>query len=221
MLHRRGLISGATAVVALRTLPVLGKSSEAAPSFPIGSTRFRICRKDREIGYHQVEITRTGACYSVVTTVAVSVKAGPITVYRFNHHCEEEWQDERLVWLRSTTNDDGRAASLACRRDARGLTLLAASGLRYVPADVLTSNSLWTARFPQQRQILDAREGDVIPVNARPAGKAMVRIRGWATAADAYEITTACLSGTILYLQEKWVGGWIMFQGETVTYELV
>lgn len=219
---RRRALCGAGVVAATLALPALVRRAVAAPPLPAGTTTFRLVWKEREIGRHTVEIVPLGPeGLRVVTSVAIAVKAGPLTVYRFTHDSIEEWQAGQLTSLRSVTNDDGTRVDITGTGGASALSLLTPSGRRQVPGTILTSNSLWTPRFPRQREVLDARQGEVIPVTARAVGTAMASIRGWTMAVDAYDVATTDLSGTLHYLSDRWVGGRMKFKNELVAYELV
>lgn len=220
-LHRR-LLLGCGAFAGACALGGIDRPLFAAvPVPPAGTTRFRMLWKGKEIGHHTLEIARPGpGTCRIATTVDVTVKSGPLTLYRFRHHCEEQWRNRRLASLRSTTDDDGRQTSLLGHRNDAGIAVLTADGPQQVPGDILTSTSQWSRHFHRQRHVLDTRKGQLVSIVGKPAGTPMIALRGRQTVVDAFDVQGPTLGGTLFYLQEQWVGGGIRFASQTVTYEL-
>src|SRR6185503_233402 len=96
------LSTAAVAVPVLAPFAALGVDPAARRDL-----RFRALRGGASIGEHRVTFRSDGDRLTVATRVDIAVKVLFITAFRFKHDAEEVWQADRLVSVKSTTNDNG------------------------------------------------------------------------------------------------------------------
>ena len=63
----------------------------AAP--PTGRLSFAAFRNGVQVGEHEIRFTRTGGVLTALTEVALTIRVGPVPVFRYAHQAREVWQD--------------------------------------------------------------------------------------------------------------------------------
>lgn len=100
-----------------------------------GPARFRVLRDGKEIGTHQVRLTRNAAKLSVQTEIALQVKLAGFTVFRLRHDITEEWQGERLLRLTSRHDRNGTVTEARVIAEGNLLVSQGPEGAQRLPAN--------------------------------------------------------------------------------------
>lgn len=118
-LSRRALLCGAACCL----LP----SRPAAAAFP-ARLAFEALRNGRKIG-EQHMVFDTGDGLTVRTEVELSVKLGPIALYRYRHEATERWRADHFVSLDTRTLDNGRRLTVSARREGQTVMIAPSAGV--------------------------------------------------------------------------------------------
>jgi Family of unknown function (DUF6134) len=133
---RRRLLGLATAAAAAPLLvPLL--SARAYATGP-RDLRFRALRNGSPIGEHRVTFRPDGNRLIVETRVEIAVKVLFFTAFRFKHEAEEVWQADRLVSVKSTTDDDGTLLQVSGHAVVDGFRIIGEDGPFLASAHLLT-----------------------------------------------------------------------------------
>lgn len=143
-------------------------AAQAGTPAPRESYDFLVLREGTPIGHHRVTVRREGQRSEVDVDIELRVKAaGFLTLYRYLHKSREIWEDDRLVSLQSTTDNDGRQEYLNAQAGADGLKV---EGSRYrgvLPADTMPT-SYWRPDFLRRATIMDSQNGRPLDLTIRP-----------------------------------------------------
>lgn len=123
-LSRRALIVGGL------ILPVLPAAALAAP----GKLSFAVLRNGAKIGEHLMTFAGDGGDITATTQVAMTVKLGPVPVYRYRHSATERWAAGRFASLETTTDGNGKKQRVSARAGAGGVAIDASAGKLTAPA---------------------------------------------------------------------------------------
>lgn len=173
---------------------VLGAAAAllATPAFavppPGGRLRFSVFRNDAHVGDHQLAFARDGSVLKVTTEVAMSLRLGPVPMFRYSHRAVETWRDDRFERLETTTSTNGRRERVQAARDGAGLRIETTHGVATAPAGAAplthwNSAALGGPLFnPQTGKLLKVgvsrHAGERLPDSAEPATR-------WALRGDA------------------------------------
>jgi hypothetical protein len=155
---------------------------------PGGRLRFSVFRNDARVGDHQLSFVRDGSVLKVTTDVTMSLRLGPVPVFRYAHHAVETWRDGRFERLETSTATNGRRELVRAARDGAGLRIETAHGVATAPAGAAplthwNSAALSGPLFnPQTGKLLKVgvsrHAGERLPGSAEPATR-------WALRGDA------------------------------------
>lgn len=186
-------------LVALPAAADAGANEVALASFPpSGRLDYRVTRDGDEIGTQSVEFIRKDDRLTVRTRVNIAVTMLGITVYRFTHAAEEQWQNGQLTGFASKSDDDGEPRDVALRREGDRLRGTYNSRTVDLPATRIPA-SLWHPATVHQTVLLDpikARDRQVAVVDK---GMETIKVRGQPVHAHHY-----AMSGQIV--RDIWYG---------------
>lgn len=176
MIDRRLLLAGG-----LAALPGLARA--AAPA----SRRlaFTVLRNGTRIGEHLMSFAGDPASPTVTTEVRMTVKLGPVPVFRYRHHAVERWSGGRFVGLETTTDSNGKAERVSARRTEGGVVIETARGRISGPAGARP----FTHWNPEVflGPLFNPQEGKLLKVTARKVGPRQWAVRGEAEIDDFYD----------------------------------
>ncbi len=178
---------GATAAATIAALALAASAGLAAP--PQGSSHyaFKVLRDNSEVGSHTIDFDRSGDTIGVRIATNIAVKIVFVTVYRFEHQAHETWKLDRLVELKTKTNDDGTAHRLEAAAFNGALVVNADGGEQNVDANIVPA-SLWNIRLLKQGVLLNSLDGTQMPVTVADIGNERVVVRGRQASAHHYHI---------------------------------
>jgi hypothetical protein len=136
---------------------------------PLETRDFEVLRNGERIGHHRVTIRQYGDETQVSIDIQLRVAFGPLTLYRYIHEAEEVWRGDRLMRLRSTTDNDGTAESLEAVADADGLAVAGSRFTGRLPPETMPT-SYWRSDFAYRRPIMDSQNGRVLDLETRAQG---------------------------------------------------
>lgn len=201
----------------LRTITlasVLSCTLAPAGAETLGAT-FDILRKGEPIGYHRVDVQRSGDNAEVRTEIRMKVKLGPIVLFRYEHDAEEVWRGGRLASLTSRTNNDGERTAVTATRLGETLMVDGSAYNGAAPEGAFPS-SYWNKAIINAPALLNTQTGEIIEIETTQLGKTATPD---GVSAEHYRLTgTVALN--LWYEGERWVGSHFVIDGEELTYRL-
>ncbi len=104
----------ATVIRSLATcLALLLPAAAVAEEGMVEIREYRVLRDGDEIGSHVFTILQEDDRTTVNVKTDIKVKVAFITAFRFEHERTEVWEEDQLISMESTTNDDGDEYSIS------------------------------------------------------------------------------------------------------------
>jgi len=139
----------------------------AAPP-PNRRLAFAVLRNGERIGEHRMTFSGNADSLTVSTEVAMTVKLGGVTVYRYRHTAREFWAEGRFESLESVTDATAGDRKVSARRTPAGV--LICTGRREVTAPAGTAPlTHWNPKVFGGR-LFNPQEGDLVRITAAPRG---------------------------------------------------
>lgn len=221
-LTRRNFVAGTAA--SLLAGPALGATYGLPPFDTPRAQRllYHLSWIGIPVGAHEIVLTpdSPGGNFTVTNRVEITIELLFIDVIRFVHTSTEIWRNGLLDAFESATEDDGKFHEVSGTATDEGFAVSGEHGVMIAPADVLTNNDVWVPPVPGRRPFINAKNGEVLPVDVSPARQSSVRRDGEQTSATRYDITSAVAVGSLFYDGSLFVSGWFTRRGRTVDYRL-
>ena len=216
---RRRLLGLATAAAAIPLFgPLLSVRAYAAAHRDL---RFRALRHGSPIGEHRVTFRPDGNRLTVETRVEIAVKVLFFTAFRFKHEAEEVWQSDRLVSVKSTTDDNGTLLQVSGNAVADGFRIVGDDGPFLAAAHLLTSNALWDSRIVRENRLIDVQHGGEIGLVTKQLGDEQVDTPQGPVRASRHQMITPYCAGSLFHDRDgRWVKGLLELRGQSVEYAL-
>lgn len=216
---RRRVLGLATAASAIALFgPFLSARAHAAAPRDL---RFRALRHGSPIGEHRVTFWPNGDRLTVETRVDIAVKVLFVTAFRFKHEAEEVWQSDRLVSVKSRTDDNGTVLRVSGNAVADGFRIIGDDGPFLASAHLLTSNALWDSRIVRETRLIDVQHGGEIGLVTKQLGVEQVDTPQGPVRASRHQMITPYYAGSVFHDSDgRWVKGLLELKGEHVEYAL-
>ncbi|MEW5685633.1 MAG: DUF6134 family protein [Pseudomonadota bacterium] len=169
---------------------VLGVASAfLAPSAvlagPPGRMAFAVFRNGTKVGEHQMSFSGDDDARTVATDVALTVKVGPVPVYKYKHSAVEKWSNGKWVSVETTTNGNGKVYKASGRQMGGYVQIAGPKGAVRGPADAVPLSHWNQASFG--KPLFNQQEGQLLKVTATKVKPGHWRIRGDAEIDDFYD----------------------------------
>jgi len=174
-LGRRELIVGATGLL------VPGAALAAPPP----RLAFAVFRNGTKVGEHVIGFTGDDASRTVSTDVNMTVKVGPVPVYRYKHSAVERWAGGKWVSVETTTNGNGKVYKASGRAMGGYVQITGPEGATRGPADAVPLSHWNQASFG--RPLFNQQEGKMLKVQCTRVGAGHWQVRGDAEIDDFYD----------------------------------
>ena len=186
LLRRRELIAGAAGLVLAPGV------AAAAPS----RIAFNVFRNGTKVGEHVMAFSGDEASRVVTTDVAMTVKVGPVPVYRYKHTAVERWTSGKWASIETSTSSNGKVHKASGRQMGGYVQIVGPKGQVRGPADALPLSHWNQAAFG--RPLFNQQEGQMLKVQCARVKPGHWQIRGEAEIDDFYDA-----DGTWLALKGK------------------
>lgn len=177
---------------AVIVLILFGAGAQAS----IETRRFAITRNGQQIGTHVIEVNRNGQEILVAVDTNLTVKVLFIAAYHLKITISERWVNGRLVALNSTSDDNGTRHFISAAPTGSSLEVKVDGKTTIIDANIMTT-SFWNAEFLGRPIMLDAQNGQIMPVSVRDDGEEELAINARIIKARHYTINGR-------YSQEVW-----------------
>ena len=159
----------------------------------------------KPIGKHTFTVTTDGNARKVTSEADFSVKIIGITAYHYRHHAEEKWVGDCLAGLSSTTDDDGKAASVKLVKNGDASEITTNAGMTSESGCLMTF-AYWNPAMRAQKRLLNPQTGKVDAVTVARAASGDVSVGGKQVAATDWRVTGG----------ESPIDVWVSEQGEWI-----
>ena len=165
-------------------LVALAFGANAAPGAP-ETLRFAIMRNGDQIGTHTVEINRGPKETSVNMSTDLAVKVMFITAYHLQYTTSEKWVGGKLIALNAESDDNGTKHKVSATLKPNGLEVDADGKTSTVDKNIIPA-TLWNPEVVKRSQVLDPKDGGVVPITVTEQGVEDLTIEGRTTKARHY-----------------------------------
>lgn len=151
-IERRALLAG------VATSWVAGSAGAAAQRLV-----FDVFRNGARIGRHEMVFASSGSVRTATTNVGMTVKVGPVAVFRYRHQAVERWIGARWSSLETQTVQNGKRLAVSARPAQGAVLIEGPRGLVRAPADAAPLTHWNPASFggplfnPQDGKLLRVR----------------------------------------------------------------
>lgn len=172
---------------------------------------FTVRLDDRRIGTHRFALQPTaGQVRTLVSDARFEVKILGITVYRYRHHNEEQWDGDCLASIEASTNDHGDTTLVQGSASGGTFKVIANTGRKTTHAVAercAVSFAYWNPRqLGLQSRLLDPGTGRIeqVVVSALPAST--IDVHGVPTTVTGLRIGGLKTPIDVWYANGRWVG---------------
>lgn len=165
----------------------------AQPSFATAKTlSYTVLRNGSPIGTHSYTLDTRDGETTVNVSTDIKVKVFFATVYEFVHTSIEKWKGGKLVYIQSTTNDDGIQKELEAQSTGAELKVSSVvkgqDRLVKAPGAVIPA-SLWSDTTVSQSSLLNTLDGTLMRVKVETIGDEVITAHGDKKTATHFKIT--------------------------------
>lgn len=139
------------------------------------------------VGSYTNVVDTQGPNTTVTTKLNIKVSFLGISAYRQSAQRVERWQGDRLVYLHSSTNTNGKPVEVDGVAKGDHFQVTTPEGSKEAPATVRVANP-WSPRLMNGEMIITADDGTVTNMQISPAQETMVEVGGMQVAAKQYDI---------------------------------
>ncbi len=182
MILRRAILAGGLA------LPFLGTSALAAPR----ALTFVVLRNGTKIGEHHVAFVGDDASLTATTDAVMTVKIGPVPVFKYKHHAVEKRIDGAFASLVTATNSNGKAERVSAEKAGGVIRISCPSGQVTAPPNANPLNH-WNQQI-FSGPMFNPQTGKLLKVTTRKVEAGHWAIRGETEIDDWYDASGAWLS---------------------------
>ena len=183
--HRRAILACGL------VLPLMPALARAAPK---GLT-FAVFRNGTKIGEHHVSFAGDGAALTATTEATMTVKIGPVPVFRYLHRALERRTDGVFTSLETNTTINGKAEHVVAERTGGGIRVDCPSGKATFSADTNPMNH-WNQQIFAGGPLFNPQTGRLLKVRTAKVAPGHWTIRGEAEIDDYYDDSGAWQSLT-------------------------
>ncbi len=179
---RRAIIGGGL------ILPFLPSLALAAPR----ALTFAVFRNGAHIGEHHMTFAGDGAAVTVTTEATMTVKLGPVPVFKYHHQAVEKRAGGALASLETSTVTNGKNEHVVAEKTCSGIVVDCPSGKATLGADT-NPMTHWNPQI-FSGPLFNPQTGKILKVKTTRPAAGHVSIRGEVEMDDFYDDAGAWLS---------------------------
>lgn len=175
------------------------------------SWKFRVLLDDKPIGHHQVDINRQDNRKTVHTQANFDVRILFIPVYSYDHETKENWVDNCLVDINSSTDDNGENYFISSMQQERQLTLETRDGITSIGGCVRTF-AYWDVDLLKSDRLLNTQTGEYENVDITDMGTAVLSFDEQNIEARKFRLVAKDMTIDLWYTQDMY---WLALESVT------
>ena len=137
---------------------------------------FQVYRNGAKVGEHIMTFTGDDTARTISTNVAMTVKVGPVPVYKYKHTATEKWVAGKWASIDTTTNGNGKLTKASGRAMGSYVQIIGPAGSQRAPADAVPLSHWNQANF--SRPLFNQQEGKLLKVRCTQVAPGHWSIRG-------------------------------------------
>lgn len=146
---------------------------------------FQVFRNGTKVGEHVVVFSGDDNARTATTNVAMTVKVGPVPVYKYKHQAVEKWVDGKWVSVDTTTDGNGKITKASARAMGSYVQINGPAGAVRGPANALPLSHWNQGNFG--KPLFNQQEGKMLKVTCTQVGPGHWAVRGDAEIDDFYD----------------------------------
>jgi hypothetical protein len=163
-------------------LPLAPGLARAAPR----NLTFAVFRNGAKIGEHHVAFSGDDASLTATTDAVMTVKIGPVPVFRYHHHAVEKHAGGVFASMETTTSTNGKDEHVAAERTGGGVRVDCTYGKTTLSADTNPMNH-WNEQIFSGAPLFNPQTGKILKVKVAKVAAHHVAIRGETEIDDFYD----------------------------------
>ena len=173
---------------------------------------FRVLLDDREIGSHSFRVKREDDRETVDIRADFDIRFLAISFYTYEHDNRETWKDGCLDSIVSSTDDNGDEFRVEGRDRGASFELATLDGQAELDAHCVMTFAYWNSEFLKETRLLNAQNGEYIPVEISPEGVDEIGLADRRVTADRYRVRNAerAIDITVWYARDN--GRWLSLE---------
>lgn len=164
---------------------LLSLSPRLALAGPRRDLAFTVFRNGTKIGEHHVNFAGDGDALTATTDAVMTVRLGPVPVFRYHHHAVETRAADAFRSLETSTSSNGKREHVTAERTGGGVRIDCPSGKTTLAADANPLNHWDQTIFAGP--LFNPQTGKLMKVRVTKAGPRQWQIRGEAQIDDFYD----------------------------------
>jgi hypothetical protein len=177
------------AILSRRTILAAGLLAPLVPRLVLAAPRnltFAVYRNGSKIGEHYITFTGDGPTLTATTDAVMTVKIGPVPVFKYHHHAVEHRTDGVFASLETATNSNGKAEHVEAERIGAGVRVDGSYGQTTLAADA-NPMTHWNPQIFGGPPLFNPQTGKILKVRTAKVTLGYVTIRGEAEIDDFYD----------------------------------
>ena len=162
---------------------------------------FRVLLDDRPIGYHRVSVNRLENSKTVHTRADFDVRILFIPVYSYEHETRERWENNCLVDIESTTDDNGDAYFISSLDTKERLKIKTQDGVTSLDGCVRTF-AYWDVDMLKSDRLLNTQSGEYESVSVSDMGTAVLTIDSAQIEARLFRLVSGTMTIDLWYTED-------------------
>lgn len=138
---------------------------------------FRAFLDDKPIGEHRFTVVTEGTTRHVTSDADFVVKFLGFSAYRYRHHAQEQWSGDCLSSLASSTDDDGKVATVKLVRSGDTDEITTGAG-KTSESGCLMTYAYWNPAMRSQGRLLNPQTGKVDDVRIERVADGDITVGG-------------------------------------------
>jgi len=156
--------------------------------------KYKVLLDNKEIGFHQFELNELDGVKTVTSDAQFEVKVLFITAFKYRHSSFEQWQDDCVQIVESSTLSNGKKASLKGSSTADQFELIGEdtkNGFREQQLQgCIKTFAYWNSSILDESTLLNTQTGDYVDVTVSNLGNEQIQVDQQSKAAIKYRITS-------------------------------
>jgi hypothetical protein len=163
-------------------LPLAPRLALAAPK----NLTFAVFRNGAKIGEHHVAFAGDDANLTATTDAVMTVKIGPVPVFKYHHHAFEKHANGVFASLETSTTTNGKDEHVVAERTSAGVHVDCPYGKTTLSADTNPMNH-WNEQIFSGAPLFNPQTGKILKVKVAKVAPNHVTIRGETEIDDFYD----------------------------------
>ncbi|HEX2817906.1 MAG TPA: DUF6134 family protein, partial [Phenylobacterium sp.] len=147
---------------------------------------FAVFRNGSKIGEHHVVFSGEGGTLTASTDATMTVKIGPVPVFKYHHRALERRNDGMFASLETTTTTNGKDEHVTAERTGGGIRVDCTYGKATLAADA-NPMTHWNPQIFGGTPLFNPQTGKMLKVKTARVAPNHVTIRGEAEIDDFYD----------------------------------